>query len=202
MPILLLLALFVLWHVPLTLRAQRALFSLAEIVYAWATTDVITLSVVAAQLQIKQFVAFIVGNHCNAINVLVAQYADGVFGPGEDSCFDVEAFLDPGSWVLFSSAVLSTIACVIVTRSCDGALHERIQLGAPSVLRARAGEVGVAKRGAPEGAGGARLELKHVVARECAAAEEVIVHPLSAWESASAHLVGVLCWLCILRIES
>ena len=60
MPILLLLTLFVLWHVPLTLHAQRALFSFAEIVYAWATTDVITLSVVAAQLQIKQFVAFII----------------------------------------------------------------------------------------------------------------------------------------------
>ena len=149
---------------------------------------------------LKRFVAFIVGTHCNAINELVAQYADGVFGPGEDSCFDVEAFLDPGSWVLFSSAVLSTIACVIVTRSCDAALHERIRVEFPGVLHARAGAVSTAKPAATERDEGPLLELKHVAGRECAAEAE-IVQPLSAWEIVSARLVGALCWLCILRIE-
>ena len=85
-----------LWLVPLTLQWQTALYSISEILYAWSTIDVITLSVVAAQLQIKQFVAFIVGNHCNAINVAIATLADGVFGPGElaELCtlFDLRAF--------------------------------------------------------------------------------------------------------------
>ena len=96
MPVLLLAALTVLWLVPLTLQWQTALYSISEILYAWSTIDVITLSVVAAQLQIKQFVAFIVGNHCNAINVAIATLADGVFGPGElaELCtlFDLRAF--------------------------------------------------------------------------------------------------------------
>merc|ERR1712194_983707 len=93
MPVLLLFTLVLLWLVPLTVAAQRGLFFFSEMCYAWASTDVVTLSIVAVQLQIKQFVTFIVGAHCDSINNIISQYAHGVFGPGEDTCFDVESFL-------------------------------------------------------------------------------------------------------------
>jgi hypothetical protein len=192
MPLLLLLTLSVLWIVPLTLNAQRALFVFAEVSYAWSSTDVVTLSIIAAQLQIKQFVHFIVGNNCDSINVIISQYAHNVFGPGEDTCFDVESFLDPGCWVLFSSAALSTVACIIITRTCEAALHERIkdelQAGSTNTQHAT-------------------TDSKVLGLRAIAAAVPSQIHkrdeaPLTACESFTAYVVAILCWLCILRLDN
>jgi hypothetical protein len=92
MPLATLLACALLWLVPLTLQQQRSLMVLAEVCNAWSALDVFCIAIAAALLEIQQFVIFIVGDSCDAINVLLAEYLDPLLG-GDDVCFDVVATL-------------------------------------------------------------------------------------------------------------
>lgn len=93
MPFALLLALLALWLVPMTLSTQRTLFVLAEVLNAWSAVDVFCIAIAAALLEIQQFAAFIVGDSCDSINVILAEYMDPILD-GDDKCFDVIAELD------------------------------------------------------------------------------------------------------------
>ena len=59
-----------------------------DILGAWTALDVFCLSVAAALLEIRQFAAFIVGDHCQEINSFTEYFMPG---PGGKSmtCFDV-----------------------------------------------------------------------------------------------------------------
>jgi hypothetical protein len=92
MPIALLLALLILWIVPLSINFQRQLFVLTEVLNAWSALDVFCVAIAAAIFQIQQFAAFIVGDKCDGINKLIAMIdSNGVLN--EDICFDVIASL-------------------------------------------------------------------------------------------------------------
>jgi hypothetical protein len=92
MPFALLIATAVLWLMPLTLTAQRQMFVLSEVLNAWSALDVFCIAIAAALLEIQQFAAFIVGDSCDAINVILSEYLDPVLD-GDDKCFDVIATL-------------------------------------------------------------------------------------------------------------
>lgn len=102
MPFALLSAMLVLWLVPLTLSTQRTLFVLAEVLNAWSALDVFCIAIAAALLEIQQFAAFIVGDSCDSINVILAEYMDPILD-GDDKCFDVVAELDEVSTFVFCS---------------------------------------------------------------------------------------------------
>lgn len=102
MPFALLLALLVLWLVPMTLGWQRTFFVLAEVLNAWSALDVFCIAIAAALLEIQQFAAFIVGDSCDSINVFLAEHMDQAL-EGDDKCFDVVAML-----ITVSSKTLST----------------------------------------------------------------------------------------------
>ena len=91
MPLALLLALLTLWVLPLSISSQRQLFVLAEVLNAWSTLDVYCISILAALLEIQQFAAFIVGDSCDGINKLLANFYDAL--DGDTKCFDVVALL-------------------------------------------------------------------------------------------------------------
>lgn len=93
MPLGLLIALMCLWLVPMTLPTQRSIFVLAEVLNAWSALDVFCVSIAAALLEVQQFAAFIVGDGCDGINVILAEYMDPIL-EGDDKCFDVVAELD------------------------------------------------------------------------------------------------------------
>lgn len=93
MPFAVLSAMLFLWLTPLTLAMQRSLFVLAEVLNAWSALDVFCIAIAAALLEIQQFAAFIVGDSCDAINVLLAEFFDEQLD-GDDKCFDVVAQLD------------------------------------------------------------------------------------------------------------
>jgi hypothetical protein len=93
MPFALLLVVLGLWVVPMTLSTQRQLFVLAEVLNAWSAVDVFCIAIAAALLEIQQFAAFIVGDSCDSINVILEEYMDPILD-GDDKCFDVVAQLD------------------------------------------------------------------------------------------------------------
>lgn len=115
-------ALLTLWVAPMTRRAQRRVFVLAETVNAYAALDVFAVSIIAAVLDIGEFSQFIVGRKCDAVNALLRQYLDPELH-GDDRCFDVRAELDAGAWALFAAALASFATAQVVTRSAEAALR-------------------------------------------------------------------------------
>jgi uncharacterized paraquat-inducible protein A len=76
MPLLLVALLALLWLLPLRLAAARRVYVLCEVVRAWAALDVFGVSLVVALLEISQFAEFIIGNKCDAINVLLRKVCE------------------------------------------------------------------------------------------------------------------------------
>ena len=75
-----------------------------EILYAWEAVDVFCLAVFAANLEISQFAAFIVGDSCDGINKILEQDKFDMLLGGDDKCFDLVANLKSSAWLIFTSA--------------------------------------------------------------------------------------------------
>eukprot|EP01125_Pyxidicula_operculata_P019199 TRINITY_DN694_c1_g1_i1.p1 TRINITY_DN694_c1_g1~~TRINITY_DN694_c1_g1_i1.p1 ORF type:complete len:571 (-),score=154.12 TRINITY_DN694_c1_g1_i1:331-2043(-) len=118
--------LLLIWLIPLSTKNQRRLFVITEIFNAWSAIDVFIVSVIAALLEIKQFAAFIVGDHCDLINALLQKYFDGPL-QGNDVCFSVEATLDQGCWILFASSAVYILGGYMIMRACHKALNKELE---------------------------------------------------------------------------
>jgi hypothetical protein len=123
-PMLHVLLMLALWTVRMSKRMQRKCFLAAEILNAWSALEVFVFSIIAAILQIQQFVLFIVGDKCDLINRILAEYFDQVLH-GDDQCFDVRATLQPGCWILFLAIVFLFIARNVVMHLCHIAISEQ-----------------------------------------------------------------------------
>ena len=125
MPIAMLINVLFLWFVPLPRRAQKFLYSLAEILNAWSCLDVFVVAIMAAILEISQFTSFIVGDKCDAINPFISKYFYDILD-GHETCFEVQAYLQSGCWLLFVAAIIFFISSNIVMKVCRNALDERL----------------------------------------------------------------------------
>lgn len=119
-------SLVLLWLVPLASVAKRRLFMMTEVFDAWAALEVFVVSVIAALLEIRQFAQFIIGNRCDAINKLLAEYFNGDL-ENDNVCFDVIATLDKGCWILFAAGLIYMIVGGILMRFCNTIIHEQSQ---------------------------------------------------------------------------
>lgn len=87
-PLLQLLLLLCIWLVPLSPSGLASAQLMADTVGAWTAVDVFCLSIAAALLEIRQFAAFIVGDHCTDIDSIAAYFVP--MKAGQDmKCFDV-----------------------------------------------------------------------------------------------------------------
>ena len=99
----------------------------SEVLNAWSALDVFCVGIIAALLEIQQFVAFIVGDKCDKINDLLVSIPQiRNLLNGDNKCFDVIASLDSGCWFLFASSLVSIMVGQLVMRTCHKALRERI----------------------------------------------------------------------------
>lgn len=87
-PLLLLLALIRIWYLPLSRSKLEKNLITVDILGAWTALDVFCLSVAAALLEIRQFAAFIVGDHCQDIDSFT-KYLMPVQAGKPMLCFDV-----------------------------------------------------------------------------------------------------------------
>ncbi len=125
LPILHLIITIILWLVPFSRKVQSIIYSISEILNAWSCLDVFVLAIIAAVLEIAQFAHFIVGDKCDFINPFIKKYFSETLD-GHDTCFEVEAYLQSGCWVLFISAITYFIASFFVMKVCRKALYERL----------------------------------------------------------------------------
>ena len=125
MPVTTILIAIFLWFIPLPRKAQKFFYSVIEIFNAWSCLDVFILSIIAAIMQISQFTQFIVGDKCDAIDPYIAKYFYNTLD-GHNTCFEVQAYLKSGSWILFIAAIIFTIVSIVVKKVCRNALNERL----------------------------------------------------------------------------
>lgn len=127
LPLLHLGMLFVLWLVPMSLRAARYLLFVAEVVSAWAALDVFVVSLLVALFEIRQFAQFIIGDHCDQINALLKQYFSEAFPAGETpTCFDVHTVLLDTTWVLVSAFGAYFVFSWYAMHLCHAALEPEV----------------------------------------------------------------------------
>ena len=124
-PICHLLTVIILWLVPLSRKIQKCIYTICEIFNAWSCIDVFVISIIAAIVEISQFAAFIVGDKCDFINPFLEKFFDKTLN-GHDTCFEVEAYLQSGCWILFAAAIMYFIGSMVVMKVCRNALYERL----------------------------------------------------------------------------
>jgi len=98
-----------LWITPLTRRRRRVLWHYKAVVDCWSALDVLLVAFLAAMLQIRQFLAFMLGGNCDALNHTLQQLVEGPVNGGQNLCFDVVASVQRGCW-LFGVAIVGSIA--------------------------------------------------------------------------------------------
>ena len=125
MPISTLLNIMFLWFVPLPRKIQKFFYNVAEILNAWSCLDVFVIAIIAAIMQISQFTGFIVGDKCDSINPFINKYFYDTLD-GHNTCFEVQAYLQSGCWILFTAAIMFFILTKRVMKVCRNALDERL----------------------------------------------------------------------------
>ena len=127
-PVLQLLVVHVLWHVPLRLAAQRRALVAAELLTSWACLDVFAMTLLIMAADITPFARYVLSPSCGDIDGLLEGWDPGVF-PGRDaSCLGLGLDLLPsGAGPLIAAAVLNNLAGLGALRLAGRALRERVR---------------------------------------------------------------------------
>ncbi len=110
----------------LTIRSHRAVHVLSEVLFAWSALEVLFVSLLAAVLQISTFAQFIIGKNCDLINMLLELYFKEPLH-GHAVCFNLQAYFQPGAWILLGATVAFLIAGHITFKTSSSALKDRIR---------------------------------------------------------------------------
>jgi hypothetical protein len=140
MPLVRITTMIILWTLPLTSKQRHAFLVCKEVVDAWSALDVMLFSFVAAISQIRQFLAFMLGGNCDALNRTLQQFVSGPLSHAHDLCFDVDSSLGDGCWLL-AVCVVGSSACsrildyaaAIVREEDENAYRVASSLGADDV---------------------------------------------------------------------
>jgi hypothetical protein len=122
-PLLHILTLLGLWLVPLRPKIKQRIFVITEVLNAWSATDVFSVAIVSALLEIRQFAGFMVGSRCDLINEILAKYFSNELD-GDNKCFDVIATLLNGCWIYIAGISIYIIGVSIVMRACYRAVDQ------------------------------------------------------------------------------
>lgn len=127
-PVAHLVVLFFLWVLPMYPATQRKWFHVAEVLNAWSALEVFVISIIAALVEIRQFAQFIIGSRCDQINVILKEYLNKELD-GDDRCFDVQAYLQQGCWILFAACLISVATGMLVMRMSHKAIRDSLESG-------------------------------------------------------------------------
>lgn len=126
MPFSCLVALSLLFLMPMTLTYQRRTLYLAEIANAWSAVEVFALSIIISLLELSTFASFMIGHKCDLINEFLTDHFDDELG-GDDMCYTVRSSVSSNVWFLVSGAVLNSITVSFLLKVAHRAITERIQ---------------------------------------------------------------------------
>jgi len=124
--------LLVLWNVPLTVKAQRTMLVLAQVMNAWSGLDVFVVAILACVMEISQFADFIVtdtgldvvNNYIPLIMPFFPNWNQQLNDNGGANVFTLVTRLEPGFWLLAVAAILSTGVGQLTLNRCSKALFD------------------------------------------------------------------------------
>ena len=125
MPMAMLINILFLWFIPLSRRAQKYFYLIAEILNAWSCLDVFVISMIITIIQISQFAAYIVEDKFGLFTPFVSKYLDKTLD-GHATCYEVQAKLHSGCLILIIAAIMFFISSNVVMKICRNALDERL----------------------------------------------------------------------------
>lgn len=123
-PLLHLIFTLLLWFVKMTKKTQKSMLVATEVLNAWSGLDVLVLALIASIIEIKSFVKFMVGDKCDLINDVLVKYMNKPLD-GHDVCFDVDAELEQGCWILFAAVIVHGIVGNIAMSACRSVVRDR-----------------------------------------------------------------------------
>lgn len=120
MPLAYLASSVVLWAIPLTLKRQRQVFVMSEVLYAWSALEVFMIAIIAALTEIGQFAAAILGDKCDPLIPILDTL--GIHG----GCFNLETKLLSGIAILFSAGLIFNVVGMTIQNVCHSELDSRL----------------------------------------------------------------------------
>ena len=137
-PLAFLFTLIILWFIPMTRKAQKFIYNIAEILNAWSCLGVFVLAIFASLMEIAQFAKFMVGDKCKDIDPIAQKYFADILGE-HDSCFEVQTYLEEGCWVFFGAALSFFISSFFILKICRNVLNERLPEHVKEYLKMKKG---------------------------------------------------------------
>ena len=93
-------------------RSSKPFYLLVEWVTTAACLDVFVVAILASILSLEKFGRFMIGHHCDAINILIEKYAGNSLS--DPRCVDTTSSLLDGFWFLLCCSVISFVNCRLV----------------------------------------------------------------------------------------
>lgn len=123
MPFSCLIALGILFLVPMILPWQQRILVICEISNAWSAIEVFVLSIIASLLELSTFASFIIGDKCSLLNGFLAENFHEQLDE-QDSCYTVSSSVSATVWYLVCGAILNSMIVSFLLKVAHRAIHE------------------------------------------------------------------------------
>lgn len=70
-PFVYLIFLLILWSLPMTVKVQKLIFKISEILNAWSSLEVFIIALLATLTELSRFAIFLIGDKCNPIDKIL-----------------------------------------------------------------------------------------------------------------------------------
>jgi len=111
-PLIRLIALFVLWVVPLNTPRKQLCREVVSLMGTWQTLDVYFVAVIASTMELGKFTYNMVSKDCEPIEAFLGM-----------ECFRTDCYVYTASWILLAAIVLSTVAVRAVLHTYNQTLR-------------------------------------------------------------------------------
>ena len=129
-----------LWFVPMPRKAQKVLYSIAEILNAWSCADVFIIALASTLLGIENFTEFVVNDKFGKYQPLVKKYFSKIL-EGNDTLFKVKPSFKFGFWLFLVGEILFLITSFTILKVSRNVLNERLPENVKEYLKIKNDEI-------------------------------------------------------------
>eukprot|EP00825_Cyclidium_porcatum_P004265 TRINITY_DN11987_c0_g1_i1.p1 TRINITY_DN11987_c0_g1~~TRINITY_DN11987_c0_g1_i1.p1 ORF type:complete len:208 (+),score=-0.19 TRINITY_DN11987_c0_g1_i1:164-787(+) len=129
-PFVYLIFLLILWSLPMTVKVQKLIFKISEILNAWSSLEVFIIALLATLTELSRFAIFLIGDKCNPIDKILKDLDQKgiIHVPGHvDRCFYLVNKLETGCWLLFTASLFYIVLGSVVLRALQNSLEKRMK---------------------------------------------------------------------------
>ena len=92
-----------------------AAYKACEVLYSWASLDVLSFSLLGVLTEVANFAKNLATGNCGAFNTIIAEYFyDLPYVTGHELCFDAYITFSAGAWILLVGSVLQNYLTITI----------------------------------------------------------------------------------------